>query len=77
MLFDTLNTFASLCAGLKCNAFSHVRSSRVCWRLVQLTRSKDMMEWRPFQLISIREYAPTEGDLYFFSVQQNPVVTEI
>ena len=49
----------------------------LCWNApcgTQVTRSQNTESWRPFELISIQDYEPAEGDLYFFSVQQNPVV---
>lgn len=42
-------------------------------RYTQLTRSKDTHTWSPFELIQIREYRYSQGDLYFFDAQVNPV----
>ena len=43
-------------------------------RYVQLTSSDDRMSaWRPFQMITIKDYGALDGDLYFFSVFNNPV----
>ena len=42
-------------------------------RYTQLTRSKDTHTWSPFELIQIREYRYSQGDLYFFAAQVNPV----
>ena len=42
-------------------------------RFVQVTRSADLVEWTPFQPIRVNGYAPTQGDIYFFAVQTNPI----
>ena len=42
-------------------------------RYVQLTRSTDTLTWSPFELVQIQEYRYSQGDLYFFAAQKNPV----
>ena len=42
-------------------------------RYVQLTRSTDTLTWSPFELVQIQEYRYSQGDLYFFAAQRNPV----
>ena len=44
-------------------------------RFVQVTSSTDSLEWLPFQLITLQEYSPPLGDLYFFAAQPNPADT--
>ena len=42
-------------------------------RYVQLTRSTDTLTWSPFELVQIQDYRYSQGDLYFFAAQRNPV----
>ena len=43
-------------------------------RFVQVTRSRDLgRTWAPFALVEIAGYDRRDGELYFFSVQPNPV----
>tara|TARA_B110001452_G_scaffold188844_1_gene159135 strand:+ start:8 stop:1960 length:1953 start_codon:yes stop_codon:yes gene_type:complete len=41
-------------------------------RYVQVTRSADMHEWSAFELIEVRGYHHTQGDMYFLTVHVNP-----
>ena len=41
-------------------------------RYVQVTTSTDMRSWSAFELIDVRGYHHSQGDMYFFSVQVNP-----
>ena len=42
-------------------------------RFVQVTSSVDLKKWSPFELVKVEGYNHTEGDIYFFAVQLNPV----
>lgn len=42
-------------------------------RYVQLARSTDTWTWSPFELVQIRDYRYSQGDMYFFAAQVNPV----
>ena len=44
-------------------------------RFVQVASSQDTRVWSRFELIRLRGYAPTHGDIYFFAAQANPVDT--
>ena len=44
-------------------------------RFVQVASSLDTRVWSRFELISLRGYTPTHGDIYFFAAQANPVDT--
>ena len=41
-------------------------------RYVQVTTSTDLRSWSAFELIDVRGYHHSQGDMYFFSVQANP-----
>lgn len=41
-------------------------------RYVQVTTSTDLRSWSAFELIDVRGYHHSQGDMYFFSVQVNP-----
>ena len=43
-------------------------------RFVQVTSSADGTTWAPFQAIALADYAHTEGNIYFFAAQVNPVL---
>lgn len=54
--------------------FARANSGASGLRFVQATRSKDNgRSWSPFSQLHIEQWAPSNGDLYFFSVQPNPV----
>ena len=42
-------------------------------RYVQVTGSTDLRNWSAFELIDVRGYHHSQGDMYFFSVQVNPL----
>ena len=42
-------------------------------RFTQVTRSTDTFSWSPFELLTIQDYRYSQGDLYFFAAQVNPV----
>ena len=41
-------------------------------RYVQVTGSANLRNWSAFELINVRGYHHSQGDMYFFSVQVNP-----
>lgn len=42
-------------------------------RFVQFTKSRNLVNWTSFNLIEINSYNFSQGDIYFFSAQKNPV----
>eukprot|EP00966_Prymnesium_polylepis_P115421 2667979-Prymnesium_polylepis.1 len=45
-------------------------------RYVQVASSDDLKQWSPWRLIHIEGYNASWGDIYFFSVQSNPIEDE-